>query len=154
MEVQIVQFPLTRVAMISHLGAPADEHETARKLVAWKLELGLRNPLSHRSYGLHHFDPEAPQAYPRRVDFCLSIDENVAPNRFGIVGSVIPAQRCARARDIGSREDNVAARWLALEWLPASGERPSGAPLIFHYVNVGPQLLAKDAITDVYLPLA
>jgi AraC family transcriptional regulator len=152
-KVEVVEFPLTRVAMISHVGAPRDEHETARKLVAWKLELGLRNPLSHRSYGLHHFDPQAPRNYPHRVDFCLSIDENVAPNRFGIVESFIPAQRCARARDVGSREDNLAARWLALEWLPGSGERASGAPMIFHYVNVGPQLQPQDAITDVYLPL-
>ena len=139
--------------MISHFGAPRDEYETARKLVAWKLELGLRNPLSHRSYGLHHFDPQAPHAYPHRVDFCLSIDENVAPNPFGIVESFIPAQRCARARDVGSRENNTAAPYLAFEWLPGSGERPSGAPMIFHYVNVGPQLQPQDAITDVYLPL-
>ena len=63
-------------------------------------------------------------------------------------------QRCARARDIGSRENNQAAPFLAREWLPGSGEGISGAPMIFHYVNVGPQVQPQDAITDVYLPLS
>jgi AraC family transcriptional regulator len=153
-KVEIVEFPPTRVAMISHYGPPESEHETARRLIAWKLQHGLRDPLRHRSYGLHHFDPSAPHAYPRRVDFCLSIDGAVAANESGIVEAFIPAQRCARARDLGSRENNQAAPYLAFDWLPDSGERASGAPLIFHYVNVGPQVLPHEAITDVYLPLA
>ena len=154
MEVEITEFPLTRVAMISHFGPPEAEHDTARKLIAWKLQHGLRDPQRNRSYGLHHFDPARPGAYPQRVDFCLSIDKAVAPNEFGIVEAFIPAQRCARARDIGSRESNQVAPFLAREWLPASGEQASGAPLIFHYVNVGPQVQPAEAITDVYLPLA
>lgn len=154
MKVEIVEFPPTRVAMISHLGPPESEHDTARKLIAWKLQHGLRDPLRHRSYGLHHFDPAAPHEYPRRVDFCLSIEEAVAPNDSGIIEALIPAQRCAFARDLGSRENNMAARFLAFDWLPDSGWRASGAPVIFHYVNVGPQVRRDEAITDVYLPLA
>jgi len=153
-KVEIVEFPPTRVAMISHFGPPEREHETARKLIAWKLQQGLRDPLQHRSYGVHHFDPAKPHEYPRRVDFCVSIDQAVAANAFDIVEALIPRQRCARCRDLGSRENNQAARHLAFEWLPGSGERASGAPLIFHYVNVGPTVLPHEAITDVYLPLA
>ena len=155
MQVDIVEFPLTRVAMITHGGSPQDEHETARKLVAWKLQQGLRDPRRNRSYGLHHFNPAAPGQYPMRVDFCLSLDdEAIAANESGIVEAFIPAQRCARARDVGSRMNNQAAAFLAREWLPGSGERASGAPMIFHYVNVGPQVQPREMITDVYLPLS
>ena len=51
MQVDIVTFPETKVALIEHRGAPALEHETARKLIAWKLENRLLDPLQYRSYG-------------------------------------------------------------------------------------------------------
>ena len=35
MDVEIVMFPKTKVAAIEHLGSPALEHDTARKLIAW-----------------------------------------------------------------------------------------------------------------------
>ena len=59
----------------------------------------------------------------------------------------------ALARDVGSRLDNRAAKYLFDEWLPRSGERIAARPLVFHYVNVGPAVQAHEAITDVYLPL-
>ena len=88
------------------------------------------------------------------MDFCLSIDGPVEPNDVGIIETVIPAMTCAFARDIGSRKDNQAAGYLIQEWLPGSGMTPSGYPLIFHYVNVGPNVKDHEAVTDVYLPLA
>ena len=153
MEVRIVLFPETRMAALEHRGAPAQEHATVRRLVAWKLARGLGDPARHRSYGLHYTDPRTtpPQAY--RADFCLSVDEDVPPNPDGIRTLVVPAMRCAFARDVGSRSDNQAARHLVDVWLPYSGEVPADAPLIFHYVNVGPQVRPADMVTDVYLPL-
>lgn len=87
------------------------------------------------------------------MDFCLSIEDDIAPNTAGIVQGVIPSMRCARARDIGSRKNNKAAAFLFDEWLPKSGEELSGAPIIFHYVNVGPTVKDSEAITDVYMPI-
>lgn len=153
MDVEILQFPETRVAVVIHLGPPEHEHETVQRMIAWKLAQGLTDPLRHRSYGLHYGDPKHTAADMHRVDFCLSIEGDVAPNPYGIVAGVIPSLRCARARDIGSRADNRAAAFLVREWLPRSGEAWSGEPLIFHYVNVGPKVRDADAVTDVYLPL-
>jgi AraC family transcriptional regulator len=153
MDVEIVTFPATKVALITHLGSPADEHATARKLVTWKLERRLLDQARYRSYGLHHSDPSAYPATPYRVDFCLSIEDDVAPGPDGITQAVIPSLRCACARDVGSRSNNRAAAFLLYEWLPRSGETRSGHPLIFHYVNVGPDVQESEAITDVYLPL-
>lgn len=104
MEVQIVTFPETKVAAIEHLGPPALEYDTVRKLVAWKLENRLLDQLSHRSYGIHYTDPRITPSSDHGVDFCLSFDHDVGPNLYGIRNTAIPRLRCARAR-----------RWLSLE---------------------------------------
>jgi len=153
MEVRIVIFPQTKVAALLHLGPPQREHDTARKLVAWKLEHRLLDPERNRAYGLHYTDPRTVDPAKHRVDFCLSIDGSVAPNPYGIREMTIPSMRCACARDVGSRRDNKAAAYLFDEWLPSSGESLSGAPFVFHYVNVGPEVKDEEAITDVYMPL-
>lgn len=154
MQVTLVTFPETRVAALTHRGAPYRENETVRKLVAWKLAHGLRDPARYRHYGLHHTDPRTVPPDQHRVDFCLSFDGDLAPNEDGIFLMTIPAMRCALARDVGSRHDNRAARYLYDEWLPKSGHRMANAPVLFHYVNTGPGVRDEDAITDVYLPLA
>jgi AraC family transcriptional regulator len=153
MHVSIVTFPQTKVATISHIGDPSQEHVTARKLIAWKIENRLLDPTLYRSYGLHYTDPRSIDPARHRVDFCLSLDGSVSENAYGITEMVIPSTKCALARDVGSRTDNKAAQYLYDQWLPASGERLSGLPLIFHYVNVGPKVQAHEAITDVYMPI-
>jgi len=66
---------------------------------------------------------------------------------------LIPAQRCARARDVGSRSNIQAAVYLYETWLRQSDESVGDFPMIFHYVNVGPKVREEEMITDVYLPL-
>lgn len=153
MKVEIVEFPETKVAYIEHRGTPEEEHQTVRKLIAWKLAHRLLDQEIHRSYGLHYGDPRCSTAGAYHVDFCLSVVDNVLENEAGITSKVIPRQRCALARDLGSRFDNKAAKFLCETWLPQSAETYKGAPIIFHYVNVGPNVKAEDMITDVYLPL-
>src|SRR5215510_4908631 len=122
MQVSIVTFPETKVAAISHVGPPSQEHETASKLIAWKREHRLLDQTLYRSYGLHYTDPRTVNPAEHRVDFCLSYDGRVEPNAYGIVERTIPSMRCAMARDVGSRLNNQAARYLFDEWLPRSGE--------------------------------
>ena len=153
MDVEIVMFPKTQVAAVEHIGSPVLEHETVKKLVAWKLEHGYLDPLKYRSYGVHYTDPRTTPPSKHRVDFCLAFEEAVDPNPYGIINKVIPSVRCARARDIGSRSNNQAAVFLYDVWLPQSGELPGDFPIFFHYVNVGPNIRKEDMITDVYLPL-
>ena len=153
MEVRIVTFPATHVASITHLGRPESEHDTVRKLLAWKLKNGLVDSARHRHYGLHYTDPRDGKPEQHRVDFCLSVDQGDIENANGIEFKTIPRMKCAYARDVGSRLDNRAAAYLYSEWLPGSGEELSGYPIIFHYVNVGPKVSDAEAITDVYMPL-
>jgi AraC family transcriptional regulator len=153
MKVSIVEFPETKVASIVHRGSPETEHDTVMKLIQWKIQNQYFDQLKHRSYGLHHIPKQPLNPDDHTVDFCLSIDGEVSPNEFGISESVIPACRCALARDIGSRSNNQAVKYLVYEWLSKSEENMSGQPIIFHYVNVGPDVQENEAITDVYLPL-
>jgi len=153
MEVRLVTFPETPVISITHRGPPELEHETVRKLVAWKLRHRLFDQTRYRSYGLHYTDPRTVDPEDHRVDFCLSIDRSFDGELNGFERKTIPTKRCALARDIGSRINNKAAAFLYEHWLPGSGEALSGYPFIFHYVNVGPDIADEDAITDVYMPL-
>jgi AraC family transcriptional regulator len=130
MQVSLVTFPETKVAFIRHRGHPA-----------------------YRTYGLHYTDPRNVDPAEHQVDFCLSFDGPVEPNPHGIGEMTIPSMRCALARDVGSRLDNQAARYLFDVWLPQSGEQIDSRPLVFHYVNVGPGVKEHEAITDVYLPI-
>jgi AraC family transcriptional regulator len=153
MDVKILVFPETQVAAIEHHGSPTLEYDTVRKLIVWRIEHRLLDQAKHRSYGVHYTDPRTTPASQHRVDFCLSVEDEVGPNPYGILNKVIPSCRCACARDIGSRANNKAAVYLYETWLPQSGESPGDFPLFFHYVNVGPNVLAEEMITDVYLPL-
>lgn len=152
MDVQIVNFPETKVAAVEHRGPPQLEHETARRLIEWR-RLNRLHPDRHRSYGLHYTDPRTTPPADHRVDFCVTVDRDVEPNSHGVITKVIPGGRCAVARHLGSREHISAADHLHEVWLPRSGEAIGDFPMIFHYVNVGPDVQEHEMITDVFLPL-
>ena len=140
MDVQIVIFPETKVAAIEHFGSPESEYGTARKLIAWKLENRFLDPLKYRSYGVHYTDPRTTPSADHHVDFCLSIEEDVGLNPYGIINKVIPTVRCAHARDVGSRSNNQTAVYLHENWLSQNSESLGDFPMFFHYVNVGPNV--------------
>ena len=153
MDVKIVRFPETRVAAIEHFGSPALEHDTVGKLVAWKIQNRLLDPLRYRHYGVHYTDPHKTVPSQHHVDFCLSFDEKIGQNPYGITNKLIPSGRCALVRDVGFRSNNKAAVYICETWLPQSGESLGDFPIFFHYVNVGPHVREEDTITDVYLRL-
>jgi AraC family transcriptional regulator len=152
MDVRIVDFPETRVAAVEHRGPPALEHETARRLIAWRIAHRLP-PERHATYGVHYTDPRTTPPGDHRVDFCVAYAGEVAANAEGVVAKAIPGCRCAVVRHYGSRDNVTAAAELIERWLPASGEHMADFPPFFHYVNVGPHISDEDMITDVYLPL-
>jgi len=152
MKVEIVQFPETRVAVAEHRGPPAQEYETSRKLIAWRKANGVSVD-HHKTFGVHHTDPYSTAPEDHRVDFCVSYDRDIEDNPQNIVAKVIPANRCAVARHLGSRAHNAAAVYLFRECPPVSGFIPGDLPVFLPYVNVGPDVREADMITDVYLPI-
>jgi len=151
-DVQIVHFPETKVAALEHRGSPQREHETVRKLIAWR-QASSRSPERPRAYGVHYSDPRTTPPADYRADFCLAVDEDIPPNPQGVVPKILPGGRCARVRHLGSREFISAAAFLYEVWFPASGETLRDFPMFFHYVNVGPEVTEAEMVTDVYLPL-
>ncbi len=154
MDVEIVRFPATNLAVIEHHGSPLLEHETVNKLIKWRQENNLFDNEKYRCYGIHYTNPAITPLEQHHVDFAISIDKPIAKNAYGIVSKTIPALRCAKARDIGSRNNNQAIIYLLEQWLPQSREKIGSYPPIFHYVNVGLTIPTSEMITDVYLPLA
>lgn len=154
MDVQIVQFPETKVAALEYQGSPEREYEAIRNLIQWRIENKIPPSPKHRNYGLHYNDSRKVAPADYRIDLCISVERDVQPNSYGIVNKIIPACRCAKATHFGSRENITAAVYIYEKWLPESAEQAADLPIIFHYVNVGPQIQESEMITDVYFPLA
>ena len=152
-QVEIIDFPETKVAAIEHLGSPADEYKSIKKLIAWRIDNKISTSDIHRSYGIHYNDPSKVDPSQYRVDLCVSVEHRISENSFGVINKTIPALRCARVRHYGTRENITAAHYLYGQWFPNSDERLADFPVFFHYVNVGPQLQEAEMITDVYLPI-
>lgn len=152
MQVEIVNFPATPVAMVEHLGSTANVYDSTRRLIEWRRAHRLP-PGAAATYGVHH-DLRTQVESGYRIDLCVAWDQAVLPNPQGVVAGCIPGGRCARVRYRGSRENIPVVHALYGEWLPASGERLRAAPPFFHYVNVGPDVADHEMLTDIYLPLA
>ena len=53
MQVEIVEFPETRVAAVEHLGSTANVYDSTRRLVEWRRNNRVP-PTGHATYGVHH----------------------------------------------------------------------------------------------------
>jgi len=56
MDVTLVEFPATKVAVLEHRGAPALEGQTINQLIEWRISQGLFGA-DHKSYGVHYNNP-------------------------------------------------------------------------------------------------
>jgi AraC family transcriptional regulator len=155
MNVEIINFPETRVAMLTHRGQVERMNESAARFIEWRKTTGLSPVASSKTYGVSPNDPATTKPEEFRFDFCgtvnAAIDEN---NQFDVVNSTIPAGRCAVLRHHGSHDTLAeSARYLYRDWLPASGEKLRDFPLFFHYFNFVHEVAAHELLTDIYLPL-
>jgi len=155
MQVQIADFPETRVAMICHRDHPALINKTAARFIEWRKTTGLSPIRSSQTYGIAPDDPATTPPEAFRFDICGSVHSPIdEDNPFGVINGIIPAGRCAVLRHRGSH-DLLAESGLYLyrTWLPASGEELRDFPLYFHYHNFVHDVPAHELLTDIYLPL-
>jgi len=152
MQVNIVDFPETKVAVYEHRGSPSREHESVKKFIAWKKSENLLIG-DHKNYGVHYDDPNVTPDEDYRVDFCLAVKDEVPENHHQIVNKIIPDCRCAYVRHFGSLSSMNVASFLYNTWLPQSSEQLGEFPIFFHYVKTGPHVKDEDIVIDVYLPL-
>jgi len=153
-EVKIVDFEETLIAVLEHRGNPALIYNTIQRFIDWRERSGLSPHPAKRSFGLAYNDPEVVPAEEFRFDIAGEIDAPVPENPHGVDTRRIPAGRCALARHLGATDRlGEAVYHLYREWLPAGGEELRDFPLFFHYVKKGANVPEHEVITDVYLPL-
>jgi len=154
MNVEIVEFETTRVAVLEHRGSPALVNESAKQFIEWRKQSGLSPVPESDSFGIAYDDPNTTAPEQFRFDLCGEVDAPVPENPQGVVNKTIPGGRCARLRHLGSHEwIGESAYYLYREWLPQSGEELRDFPLFFLYYNLMPETPEHELVTDLYLPL-
>jgi len=154
MNVQIVDFKETKVALLEHRGAPERVNDSALTFIEWRKASGMSPVKTSRSFGIVYNDPDTTPADEFRFDICGEVTEDVPANPQGVTNSTIPAGRCAVVRHLGSHERLAESIYpIYREWLPQSGEDVRDFPLFFHYLNLFPDVDEHELVTDIYLPL-
>ena len=151
-KVKIINFPTTKVAAVEYTGPEHRSLLATRKLIDWRRENRVP-PSQGNTYGVHYSDPASTPPEEYRMDVCVSYEREIKPNNYDVVAKTIPGGRCATLRHFGSRNHIPGAQFLYREWLPQSGEELRDFPIYFHYVNVGPDVMDANMVTDLYLPI-
>ena len=154
MEVKIVEFEKTNVAVLEHRGAPGLVNDSVGVFIEWRKASGLSPVKSSKTFGIVYDNPDTTEPEQFRFDICGSVSEDVPDNPQGVVNKAIPRGRCAVVRHHGSHDwIGTCAYYLYRDWLPESGEELRDFPLYFHYLNLLPETPEHELITDIYLPL-
>lgn len=154
MNVEIINFVETPVALVEHKGPREQVLETVGRFVAWRQATGLSPVNTSKTFGVPYNDPNTCVPEEFRFDVCGSFDGEVPANGYGVKSGVIPGGRCAVVRHFGSH-DNIdeSIYYLYRSWLPGSGEELRDFPCFFQYLNFIHEVDECDLLTDIYLPL-
>ena len=155
MNIKIVDFPETRVAMLHYQGEPARLNEAAARFIEWRKATGFSPVATSQTYGIAPHDPASTNAADFCFDICGSVEAPIQENNlFGVINGCIPAGRCAVVRHHGSHDSlSESARYLYRYWLPTSGEELRDFPLYFQWLNFVHDVAVHELLTDIYLPL-
>ncbi len=154
MEVKIVDFKETKVAVLEHRGSPDRVFESASKFIEWRKQSKLSPVKSSQTYGIAHDDPKTTEAESFRFDICGSLVGDVSENPQGVKAGFIPSGRCAVIRREGSHDNlDQYIHYLYRDWLPQSDEELRDFPCFFHYLNLITDVEEYELLTDIYLPL-
>ncbi|WP_323155021.1 AraC family transcriptional regulator [Pseudomonas alvandae] len=154
MQVRIVECPEIKVAALEHRGPTGLVNESVRQFIEWRVRSGQSPVATSRTFGIPYGNPDTTPPHAFRFAICGEIDEDVAPNEFGVHPLVIPGGRYVVVRHGGS-PDHIGETIYPIyrDWLPASGEELRDQPLFFHYLSVYPETPQDQWQTDVYVPL-
>jgi AraC family transcriptional regulator len=154
MEVKIVDFEETHIAVLEHQGPPELIFESVKEFINWRKSSGLSPIASSRTFGMVYSDPETTPPEEFRFDICGEVKAAVPGNPQNVINKQIPAGRCAVVRHHGSTDRVGDSAWyLYRDWLPESGEELRDFPLFFHYLKRVPDVAEHEQVTDIYLPL-
>lgn len=153
-DVKVVEFTETRIAVLEHRGDPKLLNDSVKQFIEWRQQSGLSPFASSRTFGVAYDNPDTVEPEKFRFDICGEIALPVPENPQGVINKIIPGGRCAVVRHFGSHDrigDSIYP--LYREWLPQSDEELRDFPLTFHYLNLIPETAEHELVTDIYLPL-
>lgn len=154
MEVKIVDFPHTQVAMLQHRGSPELVNDSAATFIAWRKRTSFSPVSESQTFGIAWDDPATTSAEAFRFDICGSVTTAIPENDFGVINGEIAGGRYAVGRHSGSLDNLSQTVWAMFrDWLPGSGETLRDAPVFFHYLNFINDVPEHQLQTDIYLPL-
>lgn len=153
LEVEIVNFPETQIAVMEHKGPPETLGRSLQRFIQWRKSNALP-PTKSLTFNLLYDDPAVVSPEDYRFGLCCSVPQPIAENNDSVVNMRIPAGQCARVRHIGSDDGlSVIIRALYAQWLPGSGCEVRDFPLFLQRVSFFPEVSEAEMITDIYLPL-
>ena len=155
MRVDIIQFPQTAVAALTHQGLPERINDTAARFIQWRKATGGSPVATSRTMAWRRTTPPRRRGAAFRFTLCGSVEAPVAEdNEWGVKNALIPAGRCAVVRHRGSRPPGR----LCPGALPRLAARQRRRAAGFSALLPLPQLCTRGAhpwlVTDIYLPLA
>lgn len=154
MDVKLIVFEETKVAVLEHRGAPALINDSVEIFIEWRKASGLSPVKTSKTFGIAYDNPDTTEPQQFRFDLCGVVTEDVPGNPQGIINKIIPRGRCAVVRHHGAHKGiSACACYLYRDWLPESGEELRDFPLYFQYLNLMPETPEHELITDIYLPL-
>lgn len=155
MDVKIVDFPETKIALLEHRGTHERLFDSVAKFIAWRKESGLSPIKTSATFGLAYCDPKTTPPDEFRFDICGSVGKAIPENPQGVKNGLIPKGRCAVVKHLGSHDQmGEAIYYLYRTWLPANQAKTRNFPCFFHYLNLITDVAEKDLVTDIYLPIA
>ena len=151
--VEIVNFPDTKIAVLEYHGDPKSIGESVQRFIEYRKQYHL-HPNTNATFNIAYNSPTDVPAHDFRIDLCVATDQPIGDNQHGIVSKTIPGGRCAVLRHVGSDDTlGETVRRLCAEWFPQSGEIRRDFPMFFQRVKFPPEVSESDCIIDVYLPL-
>jgi AraC family transcriptional regulator len=145
-DVEVVHRPALRVIGLHHCPERGPWLAAAQRFIAWRRRERL-SPRTSPTYNVVH------RGRPG-LSFCVGTDRAVALEPGMFVGR-LPGGRCAVLRHRGLDEGLQArARWLILDWLPAAGHVVRSDDVVLQRIALFPEVAARDAVTDLIVPLA
>jgi len=154
MQVKLVEFPETRVAVLEHRGDPELINDSVSTFIEWRKNSQLSPVKSSDTFGLIYDDPKTTTPEKFRFDICGSVKSKIPENKLNVINKVIAGGRCAVVRHLGSLElIDSKVHYLYGEWLPECKEELRDSPCFFHYINMFPDVAEHELVTDIYLPL-
>jgi AraC family transcriptional regulator len=153
MEVQVKQFPKTRVAAVRHTGPYQECCKAWSAVCAWAGKKGLFGSAT-KFIGVSYDDPEITPPDKIRYDACVTVGEGVEGEGDVFVQEIGGGEYASAIHKGAYKRLNETFAHICGVWGPQSGREFGSAPCLEVYLNDPERTPEEELLTEVYVPLA